>query len=278
MATDEYDPYAGTTGLKENFDGTITAAAFYKEPEKANYVCQVTVKADDGDDVELRYGLGKDWASYDGGETAEHVSGYQFNNRTAYWDFVNKAVLAEKKTLSDGQKSEIRTRGSVKQDEVGRDLGPRLAESWAGLRFHFDIFQIPGQRKDKETDEWVDTNADGTPILFPRTLPTAYLGIAPIQGDLWAPAPSVPVPESTAPTVAPSIAGDLGLSPSDWTKLTLLAKSHDYSAFVDAVMNLQSEKGTDMVSNRDLMARLADESFYTGLARANRTEREKRQR
>jgi hypothetical protein len=77
MTDDEFDPYAGSSGLKDDFDGVIVDAWAELDTQNAGNRTNAWLKilADDGEEVSNRYGLGSDWASYDGGETIEHPKG-----------------------------------------------------------------------------------------------------------------------------------------------------------------------------------------------------------
>ena len=82
MATDEFDSWETGSGLMSNYEGTVTEAWFstdadYQQGKQLLLFLKMDTIDSEGAEGETteRYSLGADWASYDGGESAEHPSG-----------------------------------------------------------------------------------------------------------------------------------------------------------------------------------------------------------
>ena len=269
---DEFDSLALGSNLKEDFTGVIRDAQFVKSDRGDNWQLRVWIDADDGDEVEQGYGVGGDWASYDGGQTIEHPKGERtkINNQTSYAGWITAAVKS-------GAEEELRGRN--------RDLnnqGYRAAALWTGLRFHFDVVEVPGRTRLKvknaegvEVDEWQDTT-------YQRIYPTAFakdgeqLTLTPTSnssepGDSQ-PAPTPQATSSSTPSTpqGASPAGQTGplesLTVSDQTKLKLLAKTKTGDEFTDAILTFTLENGRGILELGDTMiAAISDGSLYKTL-------------
>lgn len=234
--TDQFDPFAGDTGLKDDYDGTIIEAWFSTSSEYNNgqtLLFFAKVAADDGDEEELRYPCGPDWGSFDGGETAEHPKGDKktFNNRTAYFQFINAAMSA-------GGEDDLRRRS----EGLG-NKGPMAAALWVGTRWHFEVHEEPMKFRDRTTGEMIER-------VVTRTLPTKYLGEK--NGD-------TPTVSTTAPASAPTGGSSsdplAALSPTDQAIARAKAKELDHGKWVEAVLTLPGAVTSDI-----LVASLGDEN------------------
>lgn len=125
---DEFDPFAGSTGLPENFNAVITNAWFEFDPEIANgqqLLCVLEMQTDDdnfGDEGvgTLKLSCGKDWDTKDRGATAVRDDGNErkgFHQSTAYQLWIKHAVMC------DGAEKVLRSEGRG---------DPRKAEMWVG--------------------------------------------------------------------------------------------------------------------------------------------------
>lgn len=284
IVADEFDPYAPGTGLKDDFDGTIMdTTMFVKVEGQQNMAFQLQVRADDGEEVEQRYGVGGEWMTYDGGKTVEHPKGHnrQFNGQTAYSQLIVNALMTEARELFYAANRNHDNRG------------PQYAEVWHGLRFHFKIVEVDGQQRIEVSDEagnktgefeWVARKQN-------RMFPTAFLGIVGQEGTVAAPAvaPATPTtppaasptatatltpPSEPAPIAAPSVgavdeyAAFNALDMRDRAKMKLLAASaEDYRKFADqaAIIELAAEPGRYMIDVDPMMPLLSAEAFYVWL-------------
>lgn len=221
-------------GVKSDFDGVIEDAWFGTTQNAGNLLfCFLKIKADDGEEVERRFTCGDDWASYDGGVTAEHPTKKHFNTQSNYGRFIAAAMsLAE---------ADLRQRSKELEN-----AGPRNAKLWVGFKFHWVAQEESGTLKDRTTGEdraWRSI----------RLLPTQLVNVG--EG---AAAPS----GGTQPEQGTADAGDplSGVDQIMRSRIKLLAKENDYPSFVDGVMGLPG-----VVENATLMVALGDESFYETL-------------
>jgi hypothetical protein len=267
--SEEFDSYKPATGFKDDFDGTIRMAKFVKGANNENYSFQPVIDADDGEEVESSYGVGSDWASYDGGATVEHPKGYEkgFHQSTAYSQWIVHA-------LECGAEEVLRERNRAVE---GR--GAQYGSTWDKLRFHFEIMKVPVQRPvvktvkapdgtEREERVWESQETD-------RMFPTKFLGIA---GDISASSSrtsSAPT-TTTATTATPSsgtaaeapatgsksnvsILSDLKLHPLDIAKIRKMAEENSFNGFVDSVCALTLQDGTDTMSRPEIVQLLSDE-------------------
>lgn len=223
--TDQFDPFAGGTGLKA---GRATVVdAYFQHATGNNPNLNLILKKDFGDGeepAEDRYGCGGDWITPDGGETAEHPKGARtlFNSQTAYHGLLRAA-------LSSGAEDVLRERSDKEFD--GR--GPMHAKSWVGLDFEWEI-ESSHINFTGSTGEKVDRQIN-------RSYPTKFYGVVEMEqshGEL--PGPSAPAAS--------------GVPPELNARLKLLAKTKSYSDFVDEAYHLPGVQGNDMV-----LEALADE-------------------
>src|SRR5215831_5579301 len=167
---DEFDT---DKGIKEDYDGVVKEAYFQAFEDQGVNLVLMNV-ADDGEEVEQRYRVGTDWASFDGGVTIEHPNKHIIRSNSQLATLVERAFAA-------GAETQIRERSSA-----NRSLGPRTAQLWPGLRFHWDVEEVPYDFKDRKTGEQVK----GTSY---KSYPTRFLGEGNAQGD----APGVSTTPST---------------------------------------------------------------------------------
>lgn len=224
-----FDIFQPDTGLKDDYDGTIESALFVQQDSGA-YAAQLVVAADDGEEAIIKLGVGKNWSSFDGGETISGATTTtRFNNRTAYSRFLTAA-------MNSGAGDDLRERS----EKLYSGLGPCHANFWVGLRFHFDVFiDRDAQRFNEETKKW-EKDPDGRPYVSP----TKYLGTGSTH-------------TATAPTLMD--AADLELVRG------LAETSDDYQSFCQAVIGAQDSTGNPMAKNKTVMAKLADQGWYAEL-------------
>lgn len=231
---DEFDPFKGDVGVKDDYEGVIADAVFLSDPQfnNGNTFLQLTIHADDGDTVLNRYPCGPDWASYDGGATVEHPSKKNFDARTQIIELITHA-------FASGGEQIIRERGMAELRADGQPFGPRKAAIWVGTRWHWGVIQKPYSFTNRETNEKVEGISN-------RPLPDKYLGL----GD----ASSAPTPTAPAPTAT----SDGEVDPDTIAKLKVLAAAHPYDKWVDEALPLA-------MGNDTLIKKLGDSSFYESL-------------
>lgn len=260
---EEYDEFRTTTGLKDDYDGTITDGYFGK-PQSGGDRLQsfLKVSADDGDEVELRYGIGADWETFDAGKTVEHPRDKYFNNRTAWAEFFTAAIKV-------GAKEELGKRSAKLERR-----GPKDSRLFVGLRFHFNVvtetMQLPkldelGQPVRDEKGQVVRE-----PREISRVLPTAYLGTtddaapAASPGKAKATKKAAGTTQTAAPMEEPqSSNGDeapFGLEKAQLVKLKAKAKTMTHEAWMDWVTDQD-----EFVENDELISNVGDEEFYASL-------------
>lgn len=244
------DLFTPDTGLKENFDGTITEAEWVQSDLGGGYGLALTIDADDGELAFVRLGVGRDWISVDGGETLvnERNSNARFNERTTYWRWIAAAMRA-------GGKDELQ---KMSNERYGGN-GPCVAEFWRGWRFHFDVVNEPGRRPD-EQGNW--RNVEGG---IPALRPVKFIGrVDSHQPNLTAADTATATSTPTAPTNGAGAISDV-----DMINLKVLAKTHDdYGRFADAVMEATAESGEPFFKVREVMTAIASQDFYDTLRAA----------
>jgi hypothetical protein len=261
MATDElgeeYDEFRTSTGLKDDYDGIITDAFFGKPQsggERLNLFFKV--KADD-DEVELRYSIGNDWETYDGGKTVEHPREHYFNNRTAYAEFFVAALACGAKEVLGKRSHALERRG------------PRDSRLWPGLRFHFDVktetMNLPVRDEAGQPVRDDKGQIRTQEVVVPRTMPTKFLGTEADQAPKSRKGGTTRTARAEAPTEAVATASDDGLPPfglekSQFVKLKAKAKALAHDAWMDWVTDQQ-----EFIENDELIASVGDEDFYVGL-------------
>lgn len=232
---DEFDPFQQDTGFKDDYDGEVIDAWFGKTERGPDTLLFLKVRADDGEEVENRYGCGSDWVTFDGGKTIEHPSKKFLNNRAKY------AVLVQRAFACEGGKAAVLGRN----EELDSELGPRAAALWVGSRWHWEVEQEDFTIKDRESGENVK-------VTSTSVVPTAFLGYGEGGGSVKA---------STSEAVAESGSSPLDeMSPETQTKIKVLAASHEYPAWVDKMMEID-----EVMGNSGMISALADQGFYNGL-------------
>lgn len=274
---DEYDPFKTDSPFKDDYDGEIVEAWFgIAENYGDNLLAFLKVVADDGEEVENRYGMGGGWNSFDQGETVEHEKATPDNPK----HFINTTAYAQlmAAAMESGAEDELRRRS---RDELN-NMGPRAAALWKGLKFHWEVKTETGTRKDRTTGEQV-------PWTSNRVLPTKFLGVAgsatasPVSQTAQAapqPAstgaegttatsgtdasPPPAQPGTTQPTEAAASNGGGGvwdtIPPALQVPIKAMATSQDYSSWVDSVMALPG-----VLDNAMLVSALGDEALYNSL-------------
>lgn len=243
----DWDPFKPDTGLKDDYDGTITSAEFV-QVNGGNYALQLVVTADDEEAPEIRLGCGKGWVSYDGGETVEGPSAKaRFHAMTAYAKFIGSA-------MKSGAGDELQ--GRSQRDHQGR--GPMHAALWQGLRFHFEVLNEPGDMPDPNGGtKWIP-NPEGVN----RVAPTKYLGTT--EESTSSPdskKTSSAQSSGTANTTSPSDS----IHPADLATLTQHANELDFEPWVDHIMTLKDQSGSLFIKNKPVMALLASKDRYEAL-------------
>jgi hypothetical protein len=250
--SDNFDPFAGETGLKANYEGEIIDAYF----AAANFGLRLELKVRDiatGEEDDKFYGCGPDWGSYDGGETAEHPKGDKkgFNNNTAIFELIAAAFEA-------GAEEELRRRSKEQFD----GKGPKAAGIWKGLRFYWEARTTKKQIPDE------DNPGKRKEIEVTRILPTKYLGVG--DSTVTSEHAGVSPAQNQANVNAGGVSGSegnssfdlssMGLPDDQLVQIKVKAKTSSYGDWVDAVMALPGA-----LENGTLMSAIGDESFYNQL-------------
>lgn len=257
---EDFDEFRTSTGLKDDYDGTVTDAYFGKDQRGGDRnLLFLKVSATDGDEVELRYSTGNGWVSYDGGRTVEHPTEKWFNNRTAIAELMKAAMMIPEAQVELGRRS---------HQELDR-RGPKDAKLWVGLGFHWEVktetMNVP-ERDALGQPVVEDGRAKMVTIEVPRTLPTAYLGVAgqdptsnaaPAgKGRKPRSATSSATGGSTTTPPATNGAGDKALL----AKLSVGAKTKTFNDWVDWAMDLPG-----VLEDDEIVSRLGDQDFYESL-------------
>ncbi len=246
---DEFDPFQGESGLKDDYEGVITDAFFQKDEQYDRMQLHLKVLADDGEVLENRYACGPDWGSFDGGESVEHPKGAAkgFNNQTAYFQLIKRA-------FESGAEDELRRRS--KNYYGGR--GPMYAQLWKGLKFHWGVVSETRNIKDRETGERRDVEMN-------RIFPDKFVQVVTEYDPAVVPAESVGAPIAATPA-AVSGAGPLEtIAAPTAAAIRALAVSKPYAEWVDDVMAMTDPSGQPLINNASLMQALGDEGFYNSL-------------
>lgn len=244
------DEFKGDTGLKDDYNGTITTAEF-TQGQRGNWNLHLVITAEDGDEVEQNYSVGgadKGWTSYDGGETIEGPSQKaRFHDRSTVQQFIYAAMAA-------GAEDELRNRSQT----LYGSRGPFHAALWQGLSFHWDVVKEKQNRPD-EQQQWHEVEVD-------VMRPTKFLGTSGGRS------PRTPANQTTAqggtgsnaPTQAPSSNG------SDADTDTIILKglartATDHGHFADLVMEAADSAGEPFLKNKPVMKQLAQKEWFEAL-------------
>ena len=231
---EERSTWETETGLPDDFEFTVTDAAFLKSAEFKNgeiLFLNLTGDTDELGEHEIRVACGPGWESLDGGKTARHESGNPkkgFNANTHMGLWIDRCV---------------------KELDLGSTLGPRGeatdAKVWVGLKFHM-----------KQKQFGFKNNQTGEDVSYSRLLPEAFLGDGSGAG---ASKPAAKAEKAATNGSSNGAAGKVLMA-----KLTALAKKHDtHEEFVDAAMQLDGVTDDDEILNR-----VIDESALYASARA----------
>lgn len=219
--SDEFDT---DKGIRDDYDGVVYEAYFQAGDRGTNLVLMV-VADDDGEQVEARYSVGQDWASFDGGETVEHPSKSKVRADSQLATLVERAMQA-------GAEDIIRERSIAN----GRK-GQRTAALWPGLKFHWNVEAKPYDFKDRETGE------DVKGVSY-KSYPSKFLGVEELVDS--------PVDNNGASSQQTEMPPDI------MARLKVLAQSKPFAEWVDEALTI------DWVRD-NLLSALSDESFYNSL-------------
>jgi hypothetical protein len=232
--SDSFDPFAVSTGLKDDYDGVIVDAWFAKDSSAQGDLASrlqwfVVIQPDDQEAVEeVRFPCGNEWETYDGGGTADHPKGDRqlFNKQTKYGRFVTAA-------MNSGAEDQIRERFK----ETAQT--PRSAQWLTGYKFHFA----------RENEDKSFKGRDGEVVNYTDTtlLPRKFLGF---DGEVAA-TDGEPKKVDPLESVSPEIAADIRRAAHDL----------DYSAWVDHCLELAGVRQ----SAKLVTALGRPESLYDGL-------------
>ncbi len=146
----EHDPWAGTSGLRDDYDGTITSMRFVYDSEYNNgntLIARVEVDVDGEDEPEiLKLSTGSGWEDDKKGTAAKREDGSApkgFNKSCNLGRFIAGALETE-------------------FAPIARATVPWDATVWDGQKFHFNRIAFPN----------FDPKKDPTDV----TIPQAYLG------------------------------------------------------------------------------------------------------
>ncbi len=244
---DEWNPFTPGTGLKDDFDATIIRGQFVPDPQSTRVTLKLWLDCDDGEEYELRLGLGNDWDTFDGGDSVKHPKGDRqlFHHNTQYSDFIVHAMNAGAQDAMFAHNKNY------------NDMGPRFAAFWVGFRFHFNVLQRPSSKRSEKVNEDGTKEVTWEDIEVGRVLPTKYLGIA---GDV------VVGTDAAAPS-APTNSDPLAvLDQISQGKVRAAAKSAaDYGAFIDLMLALTDNNDVPIMDYDDVQRAVADESWYAAL-------------
>ena len=146
-----------SSGLPDNFDGTVIAAEFtvderYKN-EDGSLPTVLRLEFDHAAAVEpVIISLGKGWEIGDGGKTVSHPTNTQFNARSHYGMMITRCVSADADKGGLGMLKLLQGRGESTQADI-----------WVGLSFHWER---------EEVDYGKDIGAKE------KLMPTKFLGEA----------------------------------------------------------------------------------------------------
>lgn len=225
-----FDPFSGDSGLPEG-DFTIESAVFIQN-DQGDWPINLVLKGDDGSETTQRYSIGKQFSSFDGGES---VSGpkadSRFNTSTAYFKFMQNAIKA-------GANEVLRERS----DALYEGMGPMHANLWAGLRFNFEVKKDMSAREPDPDKAGSWRAVEGGKDV---SVPVKYLGVA--EG-------------------ASSNNGQASLMDSaDLMRLAELAReSETFAQFGTALMKLSDSSGDPMAKNTKIMSQL-NQAWYEEL-------------
>lgn len=245
----EFDPFAGSTGLPDDFDMVVKTAWFEFDPEFNNgqtLLMKMEVETSDpdfgeGGTGELRFSCGKGWETMDKGETATREDGTNklFHQSTAYQMFIKGAISC------DGAEKVLRGEGRG---------DPRIASMWVGTAWHMnaktiDYGVIDGQQIG-EKQKLVPSSflGEGTTLASVGSGgsgggPAKAAGVkkvAPVAKAAPAKA-AAPVKKATKAVAAPAAAvNGTGLTEGSplWDSLYAVAmESDDHASFVERAFN-----------------------------------------
>lgn len=233
----QQDEFTYDKGIKDDYDGVILDA-WFGVPEGGGDRVNLMLKklADDGEEVEDRYPVGADWASFDGGKTVEHPTKGRLRNDSGVAELMTRAFDA-------GAEDVIRERSAANEH-----LGPKSSQVWPGLKFHWEVVSKPYSFKDQKTGEMIEGTSN-------RSYPTKYLGLSDATATSST-ASSTGGDNSAASTADPLASVDAAIA----TKLKILAQTKPYIEWVDEALALQEVRDSDT-----LMSALSDEGFYNKL-------------
>lgn len=164
MSNQDFDPFAPSTGLPDDFDCVVKAAWFEFDPDFANgqnLVLKMTFQTDiddfssDGPTGDVLFSTGKGWTTNDRGATAVRDDGKNnkgFHQSTAYHMWIDGAIKC------DGAEKVLR---SAERGD------PRVAAMWVGTAWHVNA---------KPVDYGV---IDGQNVgVRNKLVPSKFLGVA----------------------------------------------------------------------------------------------------
>lgn len=157
--SNDFDPFAPSTGLPDDFDAVVKAAWFEFDPEFNNgqsLVLKMTLQTDiedfgpDGPTGDLLFSVGKGWTTNDRGATAVREDGKSkgFHQSTAYHMWIDGAIKC------DGAEKVLR---SAERGD------PRTAAMWVGTGWHVNRKEVDYGGEIGKKDKLV---------------PTKFLGVA----------------------------------------------------------------------------------------------------
>lgn len=237
----QQDEFTYDKGIKDDYDGVVLDA-WFATPEGAGDRLHLILKklADDGEEVEDRYPVGSEWASFDGGKTAEHASKTRMRSDAGVATLTTKAFEC-------GAEEVLRERSAANDS-----LGGKAAALWPGLKFHWTVESTPFKFKDQKTGEQVEGTSN-------RSYPDKFLGVVDVEAAAGGAAGQAS--SSTASSTGGDNSDPLeGVDPAIATKLKILAQTKPYSDWVDEALAL-----TEVRDNDRLLSALGDEGFYNKL-------------
>lgn len=266
MSEKEFDPFAPSTGLPDDFDAVVKSAWFEFDPEFNNgqtLVLKMELETDDEDfgeqgTGELLLSCGKGWTTNDRGATAVRDDGNLrkgFHQSTAYHLWIDGAIKC------DGAEKVLRS--------VGRG-DPRNAAMWIGTGWHVNRKVVNYGGDIGEKDKLVPTSFLGevTSILDvqrgsggsgtaggPQKAagPVAKAPVAKKAAPVKKAAPTAQAAPTAAP--APEAPSNNGINPELREELKAIALGADtHEAFVEQAFELAAVSEDEAVQQEVMEA------------------------
>lgn len=241
-----------------DYEGVITDAwaAYGEQGTNLNANFKFSTSDPDNPEWSERYGMGADWASFDGGETVENKKAARFKDNSGYGQWINAAC--DLIAVDDrGNKLE----GVAKLKKIQEVLGasPKVMKVWVGTSWFMEARE--GSFQNRET---------GETVKFAKNYPTKYLGRVDVTNST--PSASQPVMESQTSTTSPTTTNGSSSNPltalteSNLNQATSFAKTLDPDQWRDKMVEIISSQGLIGTPDGDnLIVAISDNGIYEQL-------------